>query len=248
MGKNAPPAILSQPTHSNAPLEPIITTAGAVGSADEPIDPELEQWVALPWLPPLRTPKVAIGTALGMAAAGTLVGLVGGSSGPVTLTMQIALAALLVILTATDLLVQRLPDALVLPAYVVAVIGTVAAAITGEISWHQVIVGAACMLGAGIVYFAMAYFTGGMGLGDVKLVGLIGLILGLQGIGNAIAGTFMLPSLVLVPVLLVVLITSRGLGRKSVLPFGPMLAAGAILTLAIHQQVSDMYTVLTWQF
>lgn len=245
MGKSATPSFVTKPTEPSAPVELASDTDLLdLQAAAEPAD----EWVSLPWLPPLLKPKVAIPTALGAAAAGALVGLAGGSFGVITLIMQIALAALLVVLTATDLLVQRLPDTLVLPAYVVAGIGTAAAVIAGEISWHQAMVAATCMVGAYILFFAIAYFTGGMGQGDAKLAGLIGLILGLQGIGNAIAGTFMLPSLVTVPILLVVLLVKRDMGRKSVLPFGPMLAAGAILALAIHQQVSDMYTVLSWQF
>lgn len=48
--------------------------------------------------------------------------------------------------------------------------------------------------------------------------------------------------------LLVVLITRCGMGRKSVFSFGAMRAAGAILALVIHRQVSDIHPMLSEKF
>ena len=218
--------------------EAVDSPASVVGSEAE--------WAALPWQPALRQTKVAVATAVGAAATAVLVALSHGGSGPITTTLQVGLAVLLVMLTVTDLAVQRLPDALVLPGYGLTVLGTAAAAGAGEITWHQALVASCCMAGLWILFYALAYFTGGMGFGDVKLAGLIGLVLGSQGIGNALAGGFFFPSLCAVPILIVLLI--RGLNRRSGIPFGPMLAAGAVLALIFHQPVTDMYTVLSWQF
>lgn len=231
MGKSAPPSFTAAVTAVSAGPEDLAAT---------------EEWVALPWLPVLRKPRTALATLAGAAVAGALVAVSSGGFGPITITLQVGLAALLVVLAVTDLAVQRLPDMLVLPANLLAVLGTAAAAATGEITWHQALVAGCCMAGLWILFYAIAFFTGGMGFGDVKLAGLIGLVLGTQGIGNALAGAFFFPSLCAVPVLIVLLI--RGLNRKSGIPFGPMLAAGAVLALIFHQSVSDMYTVLSWRF
>lgn len=241
MGKSATPSFTAAVSTDPAELEVSAAQSPAVDTEAAP-----EEWVALPWLPVLRKPRTALATLAGAVIAGVLVALSRGGFGPITTTLQIGLAALLVLLAVIDAVIQRLPDALVLPAYVLAVLGTVASAVTGEIAWHQALVAASCMAGLWVLFYAIAFFTGGMGFGDVKLAGLIGIVLGTQGIGNALAGAFFFPSLCAVPVLIVLLI--RGLNRKSGIPFGPMLAAGAVLAMGFHQPVSDMYTVLSWQF
>ena len=242
MGKSASPSF--KPPVS-APTEPPVEKADAPELSADAEERE-DEWIEQPWLPPLLTRRVALPTAFFAVLFAVVVGLSGGGAGPITLGLQIGLAALLVVLTATDLLVQRLPDALVLPAYPIALLATIGATLAGEVSWHQVLVAAACMAGAWLLFYGIAFFTGGLGFGDVKLAGLIGLVLGLQGIGNAIAGTFMLPCLCAVPVLLVLL--ARDIGRKTGVPFGPLLAIGTILALILHQNVTDTYTVLSWKF
>lgn len=248
MGKTATPSF----TTATKPADPDdltdVDSAGEEATAPDPeaaTDPETE-WVELPWVPVLRNPRVAAATVVGGVLTAAAVGLSGGGFGSITTTLQIGLAALLVLLAVIDAVIQRLPDTLVLPAYVLAVLGTAGAAATGEITWHHALVAASCMAGLWVLFYTIAFFTGGMGFGDVKLAGLIGLVLGTQGIGNAIAGSFLFPSLCAAPVLIVLLI--RGLNRKSGIPFGPLLAAGAVLALIFHQSVSDMYTVLSWQF
>lgn len=242
MGKSVSPSFKSATSTVIDPPADVVEPPAPPAEVEELED----QWVEQPWLPPLLRPKVAAPTLIGAALSAVVVGLSGGGPGRITLSLQIALAVLLVVLTATDLLVQRLPDALVLPAYPIALLAGAAAALTDEVSWHQMLVAAACMAGAWLLFYAIAFFTGGLGFGDVKLAGLIGFVLGLQGIGNAIAGTFMLPSLCAVPVLLILL--TRGIGRKTGVPFGPLLTIGTILALILHQNVTDTYTVLSWKF
>jgi leader peptidase (prepilin peptidase)/N-methyltransferase len=70
---------------------------------------------------------------------------------------------------------------------------------------------------------------GGLGLGDVKLAAVLGLILGFAGWPAVIAGVVM-PHLINGPIALFLLVTRKA-DRKRPLPFGPALLAGALLAL-----------------
>jgi leader peptidase (prepilin peptidase) / N-methyltransferase len=69
----------------------------------------------------------------------------------------------------------------------------------------------------------------GMGFGDVRLAGVIGLATGWLGFGHAFVGFF--AGFVLGAVIGIVFIVVSGGGRKTKIPFGPFLAAGAVLSI-----------------
>jgi leader peptidase (prepilin peptidase) / N-methyltransferase len=70
---------------------------------------------------------------------------------------------------------------------------------------------------------------GGLGLGDVKLAAVLGLILGFAG-WPAVIGGVVTPHLINGPIALFLLVTRRAGGRRA-LPFGPALLAGALIAL-----------------
>ncbi|WP_425844266.1 prepilin peptidase [Agrococcus sp. TSP3-2-1] len=142
-----------------------------------------------------------------------------------------ALAAVGIALAWIDIDTQRLPDAIVLPSYAaVGLLLTAAAAATGE--WGSLLRAAA---GAGILliaYFAMAFaYPAGMGLGDVKLAGLLGMALGWLGWGELAVGGF--GAFLLGGAFALVLVALGRAGRGSGIPFGPwMLLAAAVAVFA----------------
>ncbi len=69
----------------------------------------------------------------------------------------------------------------------------------------------------------------GMGFGDVRLAGVIGLAVGWLGFGHAFVGFF--AGFVLGAVIGIIFIVATGGGRKTRIPFGPFLAAGAVLSI-----------------
>jgi prepilin signal peptidase PulO-like enzyme (type II secretory pathway) len=71
----------------------------------------------------------------------------------------------------------------------------------------------------------------GLGFGDVKLAGVLGLPLGWLGWPAVLLG-LALPHLLAGPVALFLLLTGRA-KRGTGLPFGPALLAGALLAIAI---------------
>jgi leader peptidase (prepilin peptidase)/N-methyltransferase len=145
-----------------------------------------------------------------------------------------------VALTLIDLDVRRLPNAIVLPSYpVLAVLLAIAAAGNGD--WWALAragIGAAALFG---FFFAVAFaYPAGMGFGDVKLAGLVGGVLAYLSWAALIVGAFagfLLGALVGVGLIL----AGRG-GRKTAVPFGPFMVAGALLALFVADPLATLYT------
>jgi leader peptidase (prepilin peptidase) / N-methyltransferase len=194
-----------------------------------------------------RYPLVEAGTALALV----LVALFFGPAVVAASTTLHAVAAALVlvaygyfavisiILTLIDLDVQRLPNAIVLPSYGVGgVLLGAAALLSGDL-----VPAATAAAGAGILFavYALAAlaYPRGMGLGDVKLSGVVGLFLGWFGFGALAVGgfaAFLLGGLFS----LVLVLLGRG-GRKSRIPFGPWMLAGAWVGITVGDAVFGWY-------
>jgi len=147
------------------------------------------------------------------------------------LAAYLYLAAVGVALTVIDLRVHRLPDALTLPAYPVGGgLLALASTVSGDgAALVRALVGMAVLFGG---YYLLAVVApAGLGFGDVKLAGLLGLALGWAGWASLIAGAFLgflyggLTSLAL-------LATGR-VTAKTPVPFGPFMLAGAFTALLL---------------
>lgn len=149
------------------------------------------------------------------------------------------LTAIAIALAAIDFDVQRLPDSIVLPSYVVgAVLLLPAGAFTHD--WPAVVRGLLAMTGLFALYFALALaYPGGMGFGDVKLAGLIGLFLGWISWGSVVVATF--GAFLLGGIVGVVLLLARRATRKSAIPFGPFMLAGAFIALFFAGTATSWY-------
>jgi leader peptidase (prepilin peptidase) / N-methyltransferase len=148
-------------------------------------------------------------------------------------------SAIGIALTMIDIDHKRLPNAIVLPSQaVVAVLLTVATLASGD--WWAL---ARAGIGAGslfLCYLALALiYPAGMGFGDVKLAFILGGVLAYLsweafGVG-AFAG-FLLGALGGI----VLLATGRGT-RKSTIPYGPYMIAGALLAIFVAHPVARAY-------
>ena len=129
-----------------------------------------------------------------------------------------------------DLASHRLPDRVTYPAYVVCAAALlVDAAVLG--SWGALLRALAAAAAAFAVgYAAAAISPAALGLGDVKLLGLLGLLLGWFGWGVLLAGVFL--GLLTGAVVSLALLATRRAGWRTALPFGPPLLLGAVLALA----------------
>lgn len=152
------------------------------------------------------------------------------------------LAAIAVALAAIDLDVKRLPDAIVLPSYLVGVaLLTPAIVVDGDGPAALRGLAGAVVLGGG--YLALAFVKpGGMGLGDVKLAGLLGLYLGVLGWDALVVGglgAFLLGGLAGLSLLL-----TRRADRRTAVPFGPFMLTAALLALFVAAPISQWYLAL----
>ncbi|WBU37651.1 prepilin peptidase [Homoserinibacter sp. YIM 151385] len=157
----------------------------------------------------------------------------------VHLVALLYLAAISIALSAIDLDVHRLPDAIVLPAYLVS--GVLLAA-AGLLAGRPELLLGALIGGAALFafYFLIAFIRpGGMGFGDIKLAGVLGLHLGYAGLAQSVVGTaaaFLLGGLVAIALIIV-----RRAERGGGIPFGPWMLAGAWIGIISGEQIAGAY-------
>jgi leader peptidase (prepilin peptidase)/N-methyltransferase len=184
----------------------------------------------------LRSPLVEAGTATLFVALTVHFGAV-----PV-LPGYLYLGAVALALAFIDVQVHRLPDVIVLPSYLVcAALLLPAALLTG--GWAAVVRAVAAMAALWLFYFALAWLRpGGMGFGDVKLAGLLGLCLGALGWTTVLVGTA--SGFLLGGALGAVLLIGRRAGRRSAIPFGPAMLAGALVAVFAAAPIASWYRSL----
>ena len=167
------------------------------------------------------------------AVTGLLCALVVMAKGPdVEALPGLVLVLLLVPITLIDLDHQIIPNKLTLLGAIVA-LPLVYLADSGALVEH-LIAGAA---GAMFFFLALLAYPRGMGMGDVKLAGVLGLFLG-AAVAPAIFIALVCGTLVGVAVMAV---KGAAEGRKTKVPFGPFLAFGAVVALFAGDAMVDWY-------
>lgn len=175
-----------------------------------------------------RYPLVELGTALAFVAVTWLFSTQSevpvGAAVVVTIA-YLYLAAISIALALIDIDTHRLPNAIVLPSYAVVGVLFALACVLGA-DWSSLLRAA---IGGAVLY--LFYFVlrvvrpAGMGGGDVKLAGVVGLYLGWIGWGALAVGAF--AAFLIGGVVGLALILARRAGRKSAIPFGPFMLIGA---------------------
>jgi leader peptidase (prepilin peptidase) / N-methyltransferase len=178
---------------------------------------------------------------LGLAAATAVTwGLLTFARGVgIELPAFLLVAALGAAMAYIDVREHRLPDWLTGPAFAgAAALLAVAAAQTGD--WAAYGRGwlAAGALTAG--FFCLAVLRPGqLGLGDVKLAGPLGLLLGWIGWGQVLLGAF--SSFLLGGVYAVWLLAAGRANRRSQIPFGPFMLVGALVAVGWGTAILEAY-------
>jgi leader peptidase (prepilin peptidase) / N-methyltransferase len=153
-----------------------------------------------------------------------------------TLPALIALALTAIPLAIIDVELHRLPDRLVVPAAIAAlVLLAFAAAVRNDWPHYLRAIEAAAAVFA--VFFAIAFVApSAFGFGDVKLGAILGAYLGWIGwpwVYYGVFAGFLIGSLAGLA-----LIALGRAGRKTPIPFGPALIVGALAVLAIASTTS----------
>jgi leader peptidase (prepilin peptidase)/N-methyltransferase len=172
-----------------------------------------------------RYPLVEALTAIAFAAVVAVLGFDRG------LALELPFAAVLIAVAAIDLDHRIVPNKILLPTAVWGIAAGVAV-------WPDFMPEAA-IAGAGAFAFlliaALAY-PSGMGMGDVKLAGVMGLYLGLDVI-PALAVAFLAGTVVG----LALIAHDGGGARKRGVPFAPFLALGGLVGLLAGDELISLY-------
>ncbi len=184
-----------------------------------------------------RYPLVELGTGVLFAVLALRFGF------DAVLPAYLYLGAVGLALALIDIDLKRLPDVLTLPSYPVAVVLLGAAALVQHDA-HSFIRAVICAVIAGGLYFALWFvYPAGMGFGDVKLSGVLGLYLGWLGYGELGVGLFL--GFVYGGLFGIGLILFKDGGRKTKVPFGPFMLLGALTAVLVGSQLVDGYLSLT---
>jgi leader peptidase (prepilin peptidase)/N-methyltransferase len=162
-------------------------------------------------------------------------------AGVIQLVAFLYLAGVSVALALIDLDTHTLPNAIVYPSYVVGIVLLVASGLIAGESGAMLTAGVG-MGGLFLLYLVIALVSpGGMGFGDVKLAGVLGLYLGFLGVGPLVIGAF--AAFVLGGLYGVVLLVVKR-GARSGIAFGPWMLAGAWVGVFFGTTVWDWYSAL----
>jgi len=168
----------------------------------------------------------------------------------VELPLVLFYSALFIVLAVIDLEHQLIPNRIVYPATVVALVISIflppsrlinpdgqAAQLVESYLPQLGIVQAAIGAGIGLVIFSLIALIsrGGMGWGDIKMAALIGVITGYFVLCS------LLVAVVLGGVVAVILLLSGSKKRKEGIPFGPFLSLATVLTLLWGNNLVNWY-------
>jgi len=174
---------------------------------------------------PKRLPLVELTT-------GLLFSLLWWHYGPtLELVLAMVFTSFLIVISVVDLERQIVPNRIVYPAIVLALLAT---PLTPDHSVLGLLAGGGW--GFAILLAIAIAWPGGMGMGDVKLAAFIGLAVGAPTIFIGLFMSFLLGATVSVGLLL------TGIkGRKDRIPFAPFLAAGGLVAMLYGEPIWQWY-------
>ena len=150
--------------------------------------------------------------------------------------MVAALMAIMPAISIIDIRHKLIPNKITYPAAIGFAVYIVAATLFDG-GTNLVGAGLGLLLYGGSLLI-LAFISRGMGMGDAKLGVVIGMVfgaIGLRYVGVAVAGAILFGGIGGIAALLI------GRDRKSSIPFGPYMAAGAVIAAFWGQQIADWY-------
>ncbi len=173
-----------------------------------------------------RYPLVELSTAVLYAA------VVATQDDAVRIVLGLLLVTALVPITLIDIDLRIIPNRITGPAAVAALVAI--AALDRDFLVEAIVAGIA---GGGFFLIAALLYPRGMGMGDVKLAGVLGLYL-----GRAVAPAILI-ALIAGVLVGAAIIARKGAveGRKTAVPFGPFLALGGMIGFFVGNELVDAY-------
>jgi len=181
-----------------------------------------------------RYPLVELGTAALFVAAALRFGL------DWVLPAYLVFFAALVAVTFIDLEHYIIPNRIVYPTLFVSVPLLVLAA-AAQNEWSELLrAGEGAALAWGFLLVVHLIQPRGMGFGDVRLAAVLGLFLGWLDLRHVFLGLFL--GFLFGSLSSITLIALRRRGRKDQIPFGPFLAAGAVVAVLFGSPIISWYS------
>ncbi|MCM3743479.1 prepilin peptidase [Sporosarcina luteola] len=150
------------------------------------------------------------------------------------LIIALLFVSLLVIITVSDYAYMLIPDKVLLPFAIALLILRWPIPTT---PWWDSLLGAA--VGFAVLYLIAVVSKGGMGGGDIKLFFVIGLVLGTV---NTLLTLFL--ASVIGSIVGIYVLKKTGKGRKTPVPFGPSIAAAAVISYFYGMAFVEWYQQL----
>jgi leader peptidase (prepilin peptidase) / N-methyltransferase len=172
-----------------------------------------------------RYPLIELGTAAAFVAVALTRGVDSG------LVLELPFVAALIAVAAIDLEHRIVPNRIVAPA---AAFGLAASAVIHPAALPTLLLAGGIAF-TGLLVAALAY-PGGMGMGDVKLAGVMGLYLG-AAVAPALLAAFAAGS----AVGLAIVAREGKAARKKAVPFAPFLALGGLVGLLVGPELVGLY-------
>jgi len=156
------------------------------------------------------------------------------------LPVSIVYCSVLIVIAIIDLNHQLILNKIVFPTAVVALI--VNFSIPDLFSMHNLLFGLLggafgfVFLGLAAIFSLVIFKKEGMGMGDIKMAAMIGLMVGFPNVIVALFGGILLGGLTAI-----FLVIFKKKSRKDIIPFGDFLSAGTIITLLWGSQIIHWY-------
>jgi len=189
--------------YDNIPLLSYLILKGRCRSCGGPISP--------------RYPLVELLTGLGFMTGGLAFDILGA-------LFNALVVASLVVLTFIDLETLTIPDTSVI---VILIVGLMWNVLRGE-TWYLHLLTGGVVLALG---YLLAILSKGLGMGDVKLLGAMGILLGVYGTLFAVLVASVVGSIVAL-----YLLARKRVSMKTKIPFGPFLALGTFVSLYLSDR------------
>jgi leader peptidase (prepilin peptidase) / N-methyltransferase len=170
--------------------------------------------------------RIVATSALGLGVEGVMVWRFGWSA---VLPAFLYFGAVATVVSATDVTTGLVPNRVVLPAYLVGpALLVMASLVSGR--WSSLARAGLAMAILASLFVAMALVSrGGIGFGDCKWAGIIGLYLGWLGWQYVVTGILL--SYLAAAVVVIAQRIVRTSGDNRLLPFAPFMAGGAVVAM-----------------
>lgn len=179
--------------------------------------------------PPLTVVRLAVVRLAVVGLAGAYAALTAGAKTPQLLPAALVFALAGVWVVWIDVDVHRIPNpVLAVAAPAVAVTGWAGAVAMGE-EWARIWTSLAAAAVLVAFYYLLAYF-GDLGLGDVRLAGVAGLLLGVYGWSTVLRGTV---AAIMLGGLAAIFLLAAGRRQTSDLAFGPAIVVGTLIAVTL---------------